>query len=51
MQIWRKIFHIIAILAVVVNASDNQDVIKVHFIPHSHLDAGWLQTYDYYYQR
>lgn len=27
-----------------------KDVIKVHFVPHSHMDAGWLQTYDYYYK-
>ena len=23
--------------------------IKVHFVPHSHMDAGWLRTYDEYY--
>ena len=23
--------------------------VKVHFVPHSHLDAGWLSTYDVYY--
>ena len=25
-------------------------MIKVHWVPHSHLDAGWLRSYDYYYQ-
>ena len=23
--------------------------VKVHFVPHSHMDAGWLETYDEYY--
>ena len=27
------------------------DEVTVHFVPHSHMDAGWLQTYDEYYDR
>ena len=23
--------------------------VQVHFVPHSHMDAGWLKTYDEYY--
>lgn len=26
------------------------DKVKVHFVPHSHLDAGWLKTYDEYWE-
>ena len=25
--------------------------VKVHFVPHSHLDAGWLKTYDEYFEK
>ena len=30
------------------SASDSEPI-KVHFVPHSHMDAGWLRTYDEYY--
>ena len=29
---------------------DAADKIKVHFVPHSHMDAGWLETYDAYFK-
>jgi len=29
-------------------ASDNDDVIVVHLVPHSHIDAGWLVNFDEY---
>ena len=25
--------------------------VNVHFLTHSHMDAGWLLTYDSYYER
>ena len=32
--------------------SENQlTEVNVHFVPHSHMDAGWLHTYDQYYER
>ena len=27
----------------------DEDEVTVHFVPHSHMDAGWLKTYDRYY--
>ena len=27
----------------------DSEPVRVHFVPHSHMDAGWLKTYDEYY--
>lgn len=26
------------------------ETVNVHFVPHSHMDAGWLKTYDDYFE-
>ena len=28
----------------------NNDRVQVHFVPHSHMDAGWLKTYEGYFK-
>ena len=43
----RKFVSLAVALAHSVLADD--ELINVHFVPHSHLDAGWLETYDEYY--
>ena len=30
------------------HAAEGEQKIKVHIVPHSHMDAGWLSTYDEY---
>ena len=44
---WSKLFLVSSALSVISQAS--ADVVEVHFVPHSHMDAGWLSTYDVYY--
>ncbi|KYQ91603.1 alpha-mannosidase [Tieghemostelium lacteum] len=47
-----KIFvllNIIILLFYGVFVSADQDLIKIHFICHSHCDAGWLKTFEGYY--
>ena len=32
------------------SSEDEEDsLVTVHFVPHSHMDAGWLKTYDNYF--
>ena len=34
-----------------VNEWTQEDPLKVFVMPHSHVDAGWLMTFDEYYQK
>ena len=31
------------------NYTNDDDILYIHMIPHSHLDPGWLKTVDEYY--
>lgn len=44
---------IIALLISIIGsfAQDKDLTIILHAIPHTHLDAGWIQTFDAYYDR
>ena len=33
------------------DSNDSNKVVEVHFVPHSHMDAGWLKTYDEYFHK
>ena len=33
------------------NKIEQSEVINVHFVAHSHMDAGWLKTYDDYFEQ
>ena len=53
-KLWRKFLATVALyLACPCQASDTvtsqQRTINVHVVPHSHMDAGWLLTYEGYY--
>ena len=52
-MIYFKIRFLIGIilmgLAVAQQALETVNV-NVHFVTHSHMDSGWLKTYDMYYQ-
>ena len=47
--------YLLTLLSIVASFGSAQEgetspkTVKVHFIPHSHMDAGWLLTYDGYY--
>ncbi|KYQ88699.1 alpha-mannosidase [Tieghemostelium lacteum] len=34
----------------IINVTSRENYVKVHFICHSHIDAGWLQTFEGYYE-
>ena len=40
-------FVLLSILSLCETTSEQ---IQVHFVPHSHLDAGWIMKYDEYYE-
>ena len=44
--------RIISSLLAIYSAAGRNDSepVEVHFVPHSHMDAGWLSTYDQYYE-
>ena len=40
----------LALQALILVSALAQERVNVHFVPHSHMDAGWRETYDGYYQ-
>ena len=52
-MVLRSFLHalVAASLAYVSDCQTLQDTLKtkVHFVAHSHMDAGWLRTYDQYF--
>ena len=33
------------------SSNADADLVTVHFVPHSHMDAGWLLSFDKYYDQ
>ena len=50
-ELYFRILCLLSIKAVVTLAITRSEStqVQVHFVPHSHMDAGWLKTYDGYY--